>query len=40
MFKNQSNLAKDRMHLMLKGRIELNEMQAWSDDLISQLKKL
>lgn len=40
MFKNQADFAKNRMHLLLKGRVELDEMQAWSDDLISQLKKL
>ena len=40
MFKNQADFAKNRMHLLLKGRVELDEMQAWSDDLLSQLKKL
>lgn len=40
MFNNQANFAKNRMHLMLKGKIEFNEMQEWSDDLLSQLKKL
>ena len=40
MFKNKANFAKNRMHLMLKGKIELDDVHAWSDDFISQLKKL
>ncbi len=40
MYKNQSSFLKNRMHLMLKGRIDVAEMQAWSDDLIAGLKKL
>ena len=40
MYKNQINFAKNRMHLMLKGSVDTTEMQSWSDDLLSQLKKL
>ncbi len=40
MFKNQPDFVKNRMHLMLKGKIDLNEMNAWSADLLSQLKRL
>jgi len=40
MYKNQLNFAKNRLHLLLEGRIEKEEMTAWSEDLISKLKKL
>jgi hypothetical protein len=40
MYKNQINLAKNRMVLTLKGKTELDELHAWSNDLLSQLKKL
>jgi hypothetical protein len=40
MYKNQINIAKNRMVLTLKGKTELDELHAWSNDLLSQLKKL
>jgi hypothetical protein len=40
MYKNLVNLAKNRMVLTLQGATELGELQAWSLDLLSQLKKL
>jgi len=40
MYKNQINLAKNRMVLSLKGKTDLDELNAWSADLLSQLKKL
>ncbi|HUX62074.1 MAG TPA: hypothetical protein VMV32_12230 [Ignavibacteriaceae bacterium] len=40
MYKNQLNFGKNRLHLLLKGKIEKPEMTAWSDDLIAKFKKL
>ena len=40
MYKNQPNFAKNRLHLLLEGKIEKAEMILWSDDLLSKLKKL
>ncbi len=40
MYRNQLDFAKNRLHLLLEGKIEKEEMTAWSDDLISKLKKL
>ena len=40
MYKNQLNFAKNRMHLMIEGRVDAAELKAWSDDLISKLKRL
>ena len=40
MYKNRINLAKNRMVLILQGMTELSELQAWSNDLLSQLKNL
>ncbi len=40
MYKNQLNFAKNRMHLMLEGKVDAAELKAWSDDLLSKLKKL
>ncbi len=40
MYKNQLNFGKNRLHLLLEGKIEKPEMTAWSDDLITKLKKL
>lgn len=40
MYDNQLNFAKNRMHLMLEGKVEAAELKAWSDDLLSKLKRL
>jgi len=40
MYKNTINIAKNRMVLSLKGKAEINELHAWSNDLLSQLKRL
>jgi hypothetical protein len=40
MYKNQSNLVKNRMHLKVEGKVEVEEMKAWSDDLVNKLKSL
>ena len=40
MYKNQINLAKNRMVLTLKGKTDLDELHTWSKDLLSQLKRL
>lgn len=40
MYNNQLNFAKNRMHLMLEGKVEAAELKAWSDDLLSKLKRL
>jgi predicted glycoside hydrolase/deacetylase ChbG (UPF0249 family) len=40
MYKNQANIAKNRMVLTLKGKTEVDELNAWSKDLLAQLKKL
>ncbi len=40
MYKNQVNFLKNRMHLMIEGRVDVAEMKAWSNDLLTQLKKL
>ncbi len=40
MYKNQLNYAKNRMHLMLEGKVDAAELKEWSDDLLSKLKKL
>ena len=40
MYKNQSNLVKNRMHLKVEGKVDVEEMKAWSDDLVNKLKSL
>jgi hypothetical protein len=40
MYKNQADIAKNRMYLTLKGKAEVEELNDWSRDLLSQLKKL
>ena len=40
MYKNQSNLVKNRMHLKVEGKVDVDEMQAWSNDLLTKLKSL
>jgi hypothetical protein len=40
MYNNQANFAKNRMHLKIEGHIEVAEMQAWSNDLLTKLKNL
>ena len=40
MYNNQLNFSKNRMHLMLEGKVEAAELKAWSDDLLSKLKRL
>ncbi len=40
MYKNQLNFAKNRMHLMIEGKVDATELKAWSDDLLSKLKRL
>lgn len=40
MYNNQLNFAKNRMHLKVEGKVDVAEMQQWSDDLLSKLKKL
>ena len=40
MYKNLSNLVKNRMHLKVEGKVDVEEMKAWSDDLVNKLKSL
>ncbi len=40
MYKNQSNFAKNRMHLKVEGKVDVDEMKAWSNDLLTKLKSL
>ena len=40
MYKNQAQLAKNRLYLVLKGKADLAELQAWSDDLLTEARKL
>lgn len=40
MYKNQANFLKNRMHLKIEGKVDVQEMKAWSNDLLTQLKKL
>lgn len=40
MYKNQLNLVKNRMHLLVEGKVDAAEMKEWSDDLIGKLKRL
>ncbi len=40
MYKNQVNFVKNRMHLMVSGKVDAVEMKEWSDDLITKLKRL
>ncbi len=40
MHKNQANFLKNRMHLKIEGKVDVPEMKAWSNDLLTQLKKL
>ncbi len=40
MYFNNLDLAKNRMHLKVDGKVDVAEMQAWSNDLLTKLKKL
>jgi hypothetical protein len=40
MYKNHVNVVKNRAYLMLKGKVDVPELQAWSANLIAELKKL
>jgi hypothetical protein len=40
MYKNQANLFKNRLYLTLKGKPDVQELQAWSDNLLGEAKKL
>ena len=40
MYKNVANVIKNRLYLTLKGKAEVKELQAWSDNLLVEAKKL
>jgi hypothetical protein len=40
MYKNVALLAKNRLHITLKGKAEVAELQAWSANLLAEAKKL
>jgi len=40
MYKNQSNIVKNRMHLKVDGKVDVAEMKLWSEDLLNKLKNL
>ena len=40
MYKNHANLAKNRLYITLKGKADVPELQAWSDNLLAEAKKL
>ncbi len=40
MYKNQVNIARNRAYLTLKGRVGVEELRAWADNLVGELGKL
>ena len=40
MYKNNANIAKNRLYLTLKGKTDAGELQDWSDNLVAEAKKL
>ena len=40
MYKNQPNFIKNRMHLKIEGKVDVNEIKEWSSDLLSKLARL